>query len=167
MGIIEFLVHPQTVAAIVLCITLISVLHAKFKLSGLPLPPGPPGHWLFGNTLPRALYESCLPSSDFILNSSIQCISQIRGMDARVWACILSKTGVWYTLQEYYDHSRPRTGSYRYHGERRSIACGQTDINIRGRDSVRRNASSVDACGRTLQEVTSVSREFSLMHCNN
>lgn len=22
----------------------------------LPLPPGPPGHWLFGNALPRAKY---------------------------------------------------------------------------------------------------------------
>jgi len=31
------------------------VLRAKIRSSSrLPLPPGPPGHWLFGNALPRA-----------------------------------------------------------------------------------------------------------------
>lgn len=31
------------------------VLQAKIRSrSRLPLPPGPPGHWLFGNALPRA-----------------------------------------------------------------------------------------------------------------
>ncbi|KIJ58501.1 hypothetical protein HYDPIDRAFT_116984, partial [Hydnomerulius pinastri MD-312] len=32
----------------------------RAKLRGrkrLPLPPGPPGHWLFGNALPRAKYD--------------------------------------------------------------------------------------------------------------
>lgn len=42
-----------------------NVLRAKIRSSSrLPLPPGPPGHWLFGNALPRTKYaHSILPVS--------------------------------------------------------------------------------------------------------
>ena len=34
-----------------------NAVHARLRNKRrLPLPPGPPGHWFFGNALPRAKY---------------------------------------------------------------------------------------------------------------
>ncbi|PFH44843.1 hypothetical protein AMATHDRAFT_72169 [Amanita thiersii Skay4041] len=51
----DTLLQPQSVAVIVLCLTLLAVIHKRLSSpSSLPLPPGPPKHWLFGNKLPKA-----------------------------------------------------------------------------------------------------------------
>ncbi|KDQ25838.1 hypothetical protein PLEOSDRAFT_1113596 [Pleurotus ostreatus PC15] len=44
---------PQSIAAIILCITALAVIH-KHAQRPSDLPPGPRGHWLFGNVLPNA-----------------------------------------------------------------------------------------------------------------
>lgn len=50
------LLDPQTIAAVILCVTSIAAIHRWLNnYSKLPLPPGPPGHWLLGNTIPKAL----------------------------------------------------------------------------------------------------------------
>ncbi|KIJ99162.1 hypothetical protein K443DRAFT_680159 [Laccaria amethystina LaAM-08-1] len=54
MHIIDIVLQPQSIAAIVLCTTLLVVLNKWQKSSKLPLPPGPPGHWLLGNSIPAA-----------------------------------------------------------------------------------------------------------------
>ncbi|KAF8639385.1 hypothetical protein AX17_001541 [Amanita inopinata Kibby_2008] len=52
---VDVALQPQTVAVLVLCLTLLAVIHKQFSNpSSLPLPPGPPRHWLFGNQLPNA-----------------------------------------------------------------------------------------------------------------
>jgi hypothetical protein len=51
------LTHPQIIAFIGLSLALLAVIRAKLRPPpGLPLPPGPPGHWLIGNTIPTILY---------------------------------------------------------------------------------------------------------------
>ncbi|KAJ3503289.1 hypothetical protein NLJ89_g8497 [Agrocybe chaxingu] len=51
----EFALQPQTIAATLLCITLVSVIHKRLTRSNkLPLPPGPPGNFIFGNYIPNA-----------------------------------------------------------------------------------------------------------------
>lgn len=47
--------EPRTVVAGVLCVTLFLLIRAKLRIPS-DLPPGPPGHWLFGNTIPTVLY---------------------------------------------------------------------------------------------------------------
>lgn len=47
----------KALAALVALVLAGSAVRAKLKSRGrLPLPPGPPGHWLFGNALPKAKY---------------------------------------------------------------------------------------------------------------
>ena len=52
--------QPQSIAAIALCLSLLAVIHQFLTRSPfkLPLPPGPPGNLIFGNSLPPALYVS-------------------------------------------------------------------------------------------------------------
>lgn len=39
---------------VVLAVTVLAYISKRRKQSaGLPLPPGPPAHWLFGNELPK------------------------------------------------------------------------------------------------------------------
>lgn len=53
----EFLVQPLAVAAAVLLLTLVAVIHRR--LNPLNLPPGPPkDSWIFGNAIPKALCVS-------------------------------------------------------------------------------------------------------------
>jgi hypothetical protein len=55
----DILAQPRTIAALVLCTTLLSVIHRKFANRSSTLPPGPPpDSWIFGNKLPNAL---CVP----------------------------------------------------------------------------------------------------------
>ncbi|KAK2467459.1 hypothetical protein APHAL10511_000314 [Amanita phalloides] len=46
---------PETLAFVALCLTALTVLHRRLGSSNstLLLPPGPPGHWLLGNTIPK------------------------------------------------------------------------------------------------------------------
>lgn len=45
----------KALAALVALVLASSAVGARLKSKRrLPLPPGPPGHWLFGNALPRA-----------------------------------------------------------------------------------------------------------------
>lgn len=56
---LEILLQPQSIAAILLCLVLLAVIHRYLSSwsSGLPLPPGPPIDNLFlGNSIPTALY---------------------------------------------------------------------------------------------------------------
>jgi len=47
----------KALAALVALVLAGSAVRAKLKSRRrLPLPPGPPGHWLFGNAMPRAKY---------------------------------------------------------------------------------------------------------------
>ncbi|KAH7884146.1 cytochrome P450 [Phlebopus sp. FC_14] len=49
------ILHVRTLGALVAILLAGAAVRAKLKARGrLPLPPGPPGHWLFGNALPRA-----------------------------------------------------------------------------------------------------------------
>lgn len=49
--------QAKALAALVALVLAGSAVRAKLKSSRrLPLPPGPPGHWLFGNALPRTKY---------------------------------------------------------------------------------------------------------------
>ncbi|KAF9560649.1 cytochrome P450 [Agrocybe pediades] len=51
----EVILQPQTIAAITLCLTLLAVIHQRLtRASKLPLPPGPPGNIIFGNSIPKA-----------------------------------------------------------------------------------------------------------------
>ncbi|KAM6497593.1 cytochrome P450 [Amanita muscaria] len=48
------LLQSQTIAIALLCLTLLSLIRKRLNSStNLPLPPGPPRHWLFGNTIPK------------------------------------------------------------------------------------------------------------------
>ncbi|KAF8956228.1 cytochrome P450 [Flammula alnicola] len=52
---VEILLQPQSIAAVVLCFTILAVIRQRLTQSSkLPLPPGPPGSFLFGNTIPKA-----------------------------------------------------------------------------------------------------------------
>ncbi|KAJ3505865.1 hypothetical protein NLJ89_g7189 [Agrocybe chaxingu] len=51
----EIALQPQSIAATLLCITLVAVIHKRLTQSNkLPLPPGPPGSFIFGNSIPSA-----------------------------------------------------------------------------------------------------------------
>ncbi|KAF8148666.1 cytochrome P450 [Crassisporium funariophilum] len=51
----EILLQPQSIAATILCLTLVAVIHKRLtKSSKLPIPPGPPGNFLLGNSIPTA-----------------------------------------------------------------------------------------------------------------
>jgi len=51
---LDLLTQPQIIAFICLSLTLLALIRTKLR-SPSGLPPGPPGHWLFGNTIPEAL----------------------------------------------------------------------------------------------------------------
>lgn len=56
MSILEVVAQPKTIAVILLCMTLFAVIHRKFS-PPQNLPPGPPkDNWLFGHSIPKALY---------------------------------------------------------------------------------------------------------------
>ena len=54
---LEIAWQPQSIAAIALCLSLLAVIRRYLTRSAfkLPLPPGPPGNIIFGNSLPPAL----------------------------------------------------------------------------------------------------------------
>ncbi|KAF9527924.1 cytochrome P450 [Crepidotus variabilis] len=54
LGALESLLHPQNIAAFALAFTLLALIRQWTTRSRLPLPPGPPGNLIFGNTLPPA-----------------------------------------------------------------------------------------------------------------
>lgn len=58
MALLELLAQPETIAVIVLCLTILAIIHKRLNAtSSLPLPPGPPkDSWIFGNSIPTALY---------------------------------------------------------------------------------------------------------------
>ena len=65
-----FEIQPQTIALALLLGTLLTYVKHRIANkgnSGVPLPPGPKGHWLWGVSIPDALYVSRviipLPSS--------------------------------------------------------------------------------------------------------
>ena len=57
---LEIVWQPQSIAAITLCLSLLAVIYQYITRSPfkLPLPPGPPGNIIFGNSLPPALCVS-------------------------------------------------------------------------------------------------------------
>jgi hypothetical protein len=56
---LEIAWQPQSIAAIALCLSLLAVIRRYLtRSSKLPLPPGPPGNIIFGNSLPPALCVS-------------------------------------------------------------------------------------------------------------
>ena len=50
-----WLTVPQTGALLALATVVLAFLKRRASKSQLPLPPGPPGHWLLGNTIPKKL----------------------------------------------------------------------------------------------------------------
>ncbi|TFK33151.1 cytochrome P450 [Crucibulum laeve] len=55
LRVLDVLSEPLNIAVVVLSITLLAVIHKHLSSSSkVPLPPGPPRHWLFGNILPHA-----------------------------------------------------------------------------------------------------------------
>ncbi|KAF9456168.1 cytochrome P450 [Collybia nuda] len=58
MTLLELLRQPETIAVSVLCLTILAIIHKRLNAkSTLPLPPGPPkDSWIFGNSIPAALY---------------------------------------------------------------------------------------------------------------
>lgn len=49
--------QAKALAALLALVLAGSAVRATLKRNRrLPLPPGPPGHWLFGNAIPRAKY---------------------------------------------------------------------------------------------------------------
>ncbi|KAL0948574.1 hypothetical protein HGRIS_011133 [Hohenbuehelia grisea] len=53
MSLSDILLQPQSIAVVVLCLTLLAVIHKHLQRPS-DLPPGPPGHWLLGNILPES-----------------------------------------------------------------------------------------------------------------
>jgi len=54
--------QAKAAGAVVVLAVLASAVRAQIKARRrLPLPPGPPGHWLFGNALPKEKYVWVLP----------------------------------------------------------------------------------------------------------
>lgn len=54
-ALVSFFNEPRNVVVVALCVAITAMIHQRQKSKrGLPLPPGPPGHWLLGNTLPNA-----------------------------------------------------------------------------------------------------------------
>lgn len=52
----------------------------------LPLPPGPPGHWLFGNRLPREQYvQSVHLITPSIININVKSIAAVCCLGQSVW----------------------------------------------------------------------------------
>jgi hypothetical protein len=52
---VDWTFELKALGALVALLLAGKVIRAKIRSrSRLPLPPGPPGHWLFGNALPRA-----------------------------------------------------------------------------------------------------------------
>lgn len=62
LRLLEILIQPQSIAATLLCLTLLAVIHRYLsRSSGLPLPPGPPiDNFFLGNSIPSALYAHFL-----------------------------------------------------------------------------------------------------------
>ncbi|KDR69933.1 hypothetical protein GALMADRAFT_255243 [Galerina marginata CBS 339.88] len=55
LRLVEVALQPQTIAATVLCLTVLAFIHQRLtRTSKLPLPPGPPGNIIFGNSIPSA-----------------------------------------------------------------------------------------------------------------
>ncbi|PPQ96503.1 hypothetical protein CVT26_010438 [Gymnopilus dilepis] len=51
----DIALQPQSIAAVALCLTLLAFIHHHLtRSSRLPLPPGPPGNLIFGNSIPNA-----------------------------------------------------------------------------------------------------------------
>lgn len=101
---------PQSIAAIILCITALAVIH-KHAQRPSDLPPGPRGHWLFGNVLPNSLCVALRPLKQ-APESALQRVPQIRGMDQGIRTSVLAAAG-----NEDHHRSRPRAGRDGYHGE--------------------------------------------------
>ena len=53
---IELGSQAHVVAALAFCLGIIAIIHRKWSRFRPPLPPGPPGNLIFGNSLPKALY---------------------------------------------------------------------------------------------------------------
>ena len=53
---IELSLRAHVVAVFFVCLGLITIIHRKLSRFRPPLPPGPPGNFIFGNSLPKALY---------------------------------------------------------------------------------------------------------------
>ncbi|KAH9487458.1 Cytochrome P450 monooxygenase 88 [Psilocybe cubensis] len=55
MSLVQIAMQPQTIAMAALCLTLLAFIHHRLtRSSKLPLPPGPPGNLIFGNSIPKA-----------------------------------------------------------------------------------------------------------------
>ncbi|GLB42606.1 putative cytochrome p450 [Lyophyllum shimeji] len=54
-SVVDILTQPRTIAALVLCATVLGVVYRRFTRHSLPLPPGPPcDSWIFGHNLPKS-----------------------------------------------------------------------------------------------------------------
>ena len=57
----NFSFQARAIGALVALVILGHVVRSQIKArSRLPLPPGPPGHWLFGNSLPKERHVQVL-----------------------------------------------------------------------------------------------------------
>lgn len=79
--------QAKAFAALVAIVLAGSAVRSRLKSTRrLPLPPGPPGHWLFGNVIPRAKYEHLVslivPNQS---NISIKSIATIRRVGQPIW----------------------------------------------------------------------------------
>ncbi|PPQ95023.1 hypothetical protein CVT25_000486 [Psilocybe cyanescens] len=55
MSLAQIATEPQTIAVVALCFTALAFIHHRLtRSSKLPLPPGPPGSIIFGNSIPKA-----------------------------------------------------------------------------------------------------------------
>lgn len=117
----DALIHPQPITAIVLCLTLLALIHHHHRRtrSALPLPPGPPGNILFGNTLPPALYVS---SSLHASPNPLQRIPPLRNMDPTIRPRLLPPPRPHHHRRRRAHASRHRHHGARGRGDRRSAA---------------------------------------------
>lgn len=78
----------KALAALVALVLAGSAVRASLKSKRrLPLPPGPPGHWLFGNAIPRAKYVHLVGSITSSLSNIKKSITAVCRMGQPIRTC--------------------------------------------------------------------------------
>jgi hypothetical protein len=153
MAILELLAQPQNVAVIVLCLTLLGLIHKRLNTTNnFHLPPGPPKEsWIFGNSIPAALYVTFL-YIESLCSPGHQCLPEIRTMDPRIWSSFLITA-----RNEHNYRRRTPSSRYRYHGTGGCSSRRPPSLHLSRRDPLGRHARPPYSRRRTLQENAQVS----------
>ena len=81
---------------ICIVVAVAAMLYLKWRqpTSQLNLPPGPPGHWLWGNEIPDKLWVDRLSRavrSRLTMCTSLKCFLAIRSVDQGVWPHVFAQ----------------------------------------------------------------------------